>query len=154
MENDNQHQTRQEILTHWQIQENLLQSYRLMFLTAQTIIFCAAVISTSRVLVFLMLSFLGIMLLVYWVQITTARALDVSYFQMLLMKHEKAPGSDPVLTNFKAWQRLAKIEKEKILSEYGLHKSQTRGKMEKRIPAIFAALWSVVLIITLLTSLI
>ncbi|MBS1508433.1 MAG: hypothetical protein JSS79_17475 [Bacteroidetes bacterium] len=147
-------QLRQEILMHWQIQENLLQSYRLMFLITQTIIFCAALLTTSRLLAFLILSILGITLLVCWVQIAGARALDVSYFQMQLMKQEKTPASEPVITQFKAWQRLSKMEKEKRLAEYGLHQSQTRRKMEKVIPMLFAGLWAAVLLISLLTTLI
>lgn len=139
---------------HWQIQENLLQSYRLMFLTTQTIVFCAALLSTSRLVALLLFAMLGITLLATWVQIAGARALDVSYFQMQLMKQETTPSSEPVLTRFKAWQRLTKTEKEKILKEYGLHQSQTRRKMEKVIPAIFAGLWSLVLLISLLTTLI
>lgn len=153
MENTQPH-LRQEILAHWQIQENLLQSYRLMFLTSQTIVFCAALLSTSRLLALILFSILGITLLVCWVQIAGARALDVSYFQMQLMKQETTPTSEPVLIRFKAWQRLKLVEKENILSEYGLHQSQTRHKMEKVIPALFAGLWTVMLVLAILTTLI
>ncbi len=134
-----------QILNHWQIQESLLQSYRRLFLTSETIIFSVASIiaaeSQPNKLVFLILLILGSVLLYFWFQIGKARGLDVSYFQMLLLRAEKGEEIKDLLTNFKKWQFLDKKEKNKILAKFKLEKSRTRTTMEIYVPSLFIILW-------------
>ena len=136
---------RDEILNHWQIQDSLLQSYRGLFLTSQSIIFAiASVIATNSnpdKIVFIILLILGLILLYLWFNIGRARGLDVSYFQMLLLKDEKGEKISNIMTNFKEWQ--SKKSKEKIieLKEFKLDKSRTRTTLERDVPILFLFLW-------------
>jgi hypothetical protein len=96
-----------EILSHWQIQESLLQSYRGFFLTSQSIIFAFASFgvnnSNGDYRVFFVLMVLGLFLLKYWCYIGNRRGLDVSYFQMLLLQTEDGDSMDKIMTSFKSW---------------------------------------------------
>jgi hypothetical protein len=143
-----------ELLSHWQIQESLLQSYRGVFLTSQSIVFAVASIIATSVSpnkpVFILLIILGLVLLYYWYQIANARGLDVSYFQMMLMKAERNEKLENILTNFKTWQKLNADDKIRILNEFGLSQSRTRITMEIYLPALFLILWIALAIITLI----
>jgi hypothetical protein len=141
-EENSRREIRQELLMHWQIQERLLQSYRLLFLLSQSLLFVAAAFAQA-VTVFLLMLFPAIILLWFWGQIAQARAMDVSYFQMLVIRNEGGELADRILTRFKQWQKQSAREKEQILKEFGLHKSQTRLKMEKYLPLLFASLWGI-----------
>jgi hypothetical protein len=138
-------QMKDEILSHWQIQESLLQSYRSLFLTSQSIIFSiASIIATdshSNKIVFLILLILGIVLLYFWFQIGNARGLDVSYFQMLLLRTEKGEEINDIMINFKRWQILERKRKNNLLKEFELEKSKTRTTMEIYVPTLFLLLW-------------
>mgnify|MGYP000913083138 CR=1 FL=1 len=143
--NKTNRQMKDEILNHWQIQESLLQSYRGLFLTSQSIIFSiASIIATNPnpdKIVFLILLSLGLLLLWFWFRIGNARGLDVSYFQMLLLKTENGETIDKILTRFKEWQCKGRQEKIKILKESKLDKSKTRTTLEIIVPTIFLVLW-------------
>jgi hypothetical protein len=143
-----------ELLSHWQIQESLLQSYRGVFLTSQSIVFAVASILATSVSpnkpVFILLTTLGLVLLYYWYQLANARGLDVSYFQMMLMKAERNEKLESILTNFKTWQKLNADDKIRILNEFGLSQSRTRITMEIYLPALFLILWIALAIITLI----
>lgn len=148
MNGGNLQQLRAEILSHWQIQEKLLQSYRFLFLISQSILFGFASQSTKEPLIVIVLLMPALVLLVFWFQIGKSRGLDVSYFQMLLIKNEAGEDTEQILTFFKKWQKLSAMEKEKTLKEVGLHKSQTRLKMERYLPIVFVGMWAVLLCIT------
>jgi hypothetical protein len=152
---------KEEILIHWQIQEGLLQSYRNLFLTSQSIIFSiAAIIATSsspNLLVFGTLLFLGIVLLKYWYSICGARGLDVSYFQNELIKLENrslgnsdiSSNKNNLMTEFKEWQAKKRSEKLEEL-EKGYHQiSKTRRTLEFIVPLLFAFLWLILLAVVL-----
>jgi hypothetical protein len=136
---------RDEIIYHWQIQESLLQSYRGLFLTSQSIIFAiASIIATNpnpEKFVFSILLVQGIILLKFWFEIGIKRGLDVSYFQMLLLKSEKGEATNNIMTNFKEWQSKDRKSKIKILKEFKLDKSRTRTKLEIYVPTLFVFLW-------------
>lgn len=145
---------KQELLTHWQIQESLLQSYRKLFAITQTIIFSAACVvctnANPKSIIFILLLFLGAVILYYWNQVASARALDVSYFQMMILKAERNEQIENIMTNFKSWQKLGKHEKLKLLDDFGLAWSQTRTTMESYIPLLFLILWLALLIIDII----
>jgi hypothetical protein len=133
-----------EILGHWQIQESLLQSYRSLFLTSQSIIFAIGSIVAAddkMKVVFLPMLILGIVLLYFWHDLGTLRGLDVSYFQMQLMKAENGKSVGNLMLEFKVWQGLGKKEKRDRLKEFGLHRSKTRLWLEDLVPLLFLVLW-------------
>lgn len=138
---------KEELLRHWEIQERLLQSYRFMFMTAQSVLLAGAALITAQPtphrLIFLLLLAIGLVLLYAWVNITNARALDVSYFQMQLMLAEEGQVTNNVLTHFKTWQHLSRAEKQKVLDQAKLLRSRTRQLLQVYIPLFFGLIWMV-----------
>ena len=136
---------KQELINYWQIQDALLQSYRSLFLTSQSIIFSiASIIATNahpNATVFFILLLLGMTLLYYWFQIVNARGWDVSYFQMLILKLETGEAIENPMLNFKEWQTKSKQQKISILKEFKLDKSKTRTTLGVILPALFVFLW-------------
>ncbi len=110
---------KEELLRHWEIQERLLQSYRFMFMTTQAVLLSGAALVAAQAspqpLIFLILLFMGLVLLYAGVMITNARALDVSYFQWQLMLAEEGHVTDSVLAHFKTWQHMTRMEKQTVL---------------------------------------
>jgi len=144
---------KEELLKHWQIQEGLLQSYRTMFLVSQTLVFLVAAVMTENVPVFCVLIGLGLVLLYTGTTIARARGLDVSYFQMQVLKLERnsmqGDFSGTILDEFKQWQNKSQSEKRRILGEFKLHFSRTRRMMETVLPVTFLILWIVLAAIML-----
>ncbi|HEY8937049.1 MAG TPA: hypothetical protein VIM65_17600 [Cyclobacteriaceae bacterium] len=144
--------TKEEVLSHWQIQENLLQGYRLIFLTSQTIIISVASLLVAyhetdllTLIVFSVLLTLALTLLDFWRKIASARALDVSYLQAILFNHEQYESKESLMREFKGWQKLRRNEKEEFIKNHSIEPSATRVTMEKRIPELFFLLWIVLL---------
>lgn len=144
--------TKEEVLNHWQIQENLLQGYRLIFLTSQTIIISVASLLTAyreidllTFIVFSVMLTLALTLLNFWRKIAGARALDVSYLQAILFHHEQYENKESLMREFKSWQKLQRNEKEEFIKNHSIEPSATRVTMEKRIPQLFFLLWIILL---------
>ncbi len=138
--------TTEEVLNHWQIQENLLQTYRVLFVTSQTLVFSVASITVSQnkpdKITFFVLLCLGLYLLTLWYKICRSRGFDVSYCQKILLDIENNIEHETFMTNFKKWQKKKRDEKVQILSQYEtLPESPTRRNMEFKLPFIFALLW-------------
>lgn len=97
-----------QTLSLWSIQESLLQAYRSIFITAESILFAiAAAIASTEPSPALMLTFLGYFLLWMWHRVCANRAIDVSFTQWLLARAEEgADVSAPLasLKNFQAGQ--------------------------------------------------
>lgn len=135
----------EKILKYWQLQEMLLQSYRLLIWIIHTILLGLAGLVgflaphpfvfyfTTMALAWIEL-FLGLKLI-------RLRALDVSYFQMLILKQENDISQLPVLASFKNWQKLTKVEKQRVLQEGGIYPSNSRKIFEHWLPLIFWGAW-------------
>jgi hypothetical protein len=89
----------------WSIQDTLLQYYRTMFLTAESLVLAvaASLASTSKPPA-LMLVFIGLVLLVVWLRVTKSRARDVSFTQELIKWSEIGYRVTAPLSKFKAYQ--------------------------------------------------
>lgn len=150
--------TKEELLSHWSIQETLLQSYRGLFLSSQSIIFSVAALVVNsekpNILSFLTLLIIGWVLLAYWVDICTARELDVSFCQMAILQFEKGEGpSAGFMTAFKGWQKISKEQKQQQLLHFQLAESQTRKKLSIHLPNIFKFLWVLTAVLLVLKHL-
>ena len=89
----------------WSIQDSLLQYYRTMFLTAESLILAvAASVSSTSANPALMLVFIGLVLLIVWVRVTGSRARDVSFTQELIKWNEARRYVQAPLSTFKAYQ--------------------------------------------------
>lgn len=156
-------ETTGELMDLWSIQESLLQSYRSLFITVQSIIVAVAAVVTDQPGSALFLVALGIVLLVAWHQVCRDRAEDVSFAQWLVLQSERGVEIPSPLDTFKQFQdgktitfgnrqvwrtRQSKgsakatgsrdIEFDKMLQ------SKTRKWMESRLPIAFLILWVLV----------
>ena len=133
-----------QLIAMWDIQDSLLQSYRNIFLTSQSIIFAIAVFIASGstpYFAFLLLSIGIFMIYRLWIPICQRRGYDVWFFHLQLLYCEegkmvrvmdtKRPGYDinidkidtidpndiNIFTSFKKWQNMSIGEREKFLNE-------------------------------------
>ena len=150
-----------QLLALWSIQEALLQAYRSIFITAESIVIGIAVaIAASSPISALVLAGLGLLLLWMWHRVCSERALDVSLVQWLLRRAEEGSDVSSPLSDFKKFQggdvialggrevwrrpdesRAGKINDESYRSST---RSSTRLWMETRLPLVFLALWGFV----------
>lgn len=81
-----------QIIAMWDIQDSLLQSYRNIFLTSQSIIFAIAVfiVSGSNPYLGSLLFVVGIFMIFWlWIPICKSRGYDVWFFHLQLLYHEE-----------------------------------------------------------------
>jgi hypothetical protein len=150
-----------ELMYLWGIQESLLQSYRSIFITAESIVFAvAAAIAAIAPQSALVLTLLGFSLLWLWHEITSNRARDVSFVQWLLAQVEHGEAVSTPLHTFKEFQAGAVItvgaksvwrykgkDPESKVNDHpfvNFGKSPSRKWMEVWLPSFFIVLWVVV----------
>lgn len=151
-------------------QDNLLQTYRNIFIASQTIIISIAtlIISFSNLqlrFTFIFQLIIGATIIFYWKNITYTRGLDVSYCHMQLEKLEKGiflsiDEKHEPFRSFKNWQKKSKIEKERTLKDYdyadkedkrNIFKSYTRDVMGQKLPLVFSFIWVLISLTFILT---
>ncbi len=78
-----------QMLAMWGIQDSLLQSYRSIFITAESVVFgIAAAITSIKPPGAIVLTILGLVLLFLWHKVCFSRSVDVSFVQWLLARVE------------------------------------------------------------------
>ncbi|MCP1499112.1 hypothetical protein J2Y86_003819 [Pseudomonas migulae] len=147
-----------QIFSLWGIQESLLQAYRSIFITAESIIISvAATIATSSPVSALMLTFLGCFQLWMWHRVCANRAKDVSFTQWLLARAEEGADVSAPLACFKrfqagnvitindrsVWRDIEKAMVSHVHDEQfiAMTNSPTRRWMEIYLPLLFLLLW-------------
>lgn len=89
----------------WDIQESLLQNYRALFITVESIILAvAAGFAVSIPVAVLPLALLGFWLVYVWREVTSNRAKDVSFVQWMIGHCECGHHIEQPLVTFKAFQ--------------------------------------------------
>jgi len=153
-------------------QDNLLQTYRNIFIASQTIIVSIAslIVAFSKYpqnLTFVFQLIIGIFIIHYWKKITYSRSLDVSYFHMQLEKLEEEIPLKPdekhkPFRAFKDWQNNTTIiDRERILKNYDksqepnrkIFESYTRKIMGRTLPFIYSIVWGLIFLTFILTLL-
>ena len=97
-----------DLFSLWSVQDSLLQSYRAMFVTAQSVVMSlAAAIAASKPILeaVLPLAALGGVLMVVWLSVTLSRARDVTFAQKLILWAEKGQFVARPFATFKEYQR-------------------------------------------------
>lgn len=155
-----------ELMSMWSIQESLLQAYRSIFITAQSVVFAiAAAVSTLSPWSAIVLAALGVVLLVIWQMVTSNRARDVSFVQWLLLQAEEGHDVPSPLKLFKEFQgglvvtvgtrsvwRSPNPDPKGLVNDVpfvNLGKSPSRRWMEVWLPYCFWALWVIVAVMAL-----
>ena len=155
-----------QVLSMWSIQESLLQTYRSIFITAETVAFAiAAAVASLYPLSAVLLTVLGFFLLWMWHKVCSNRAIDVSFVQWLLIRAEE--GNDiptPLLSlkqfqcgqiitvaNRSVWRHNYKDHEGLVndVASVSMSKSPTRLWMELYLPLFFIMLWIVVVVLVL-----
>lgn len=151
-------------------QDNLLQTYRNIFIASQTFVVSIAtlIVAFSKYplnLTFIFQLIIGIIIIIYWKKITYSRGLDVSYCHMQLEKLERRIKLKPNEKNkpfysFKDWQQKSIMEKEIELEKYDnadkkdkrdIFESYTRKVMGQKLPFVFSIIWALILLTFILT---
>lgn len=153
------HYNQNDLLSFWSIQDNLLQTYRILFLTSESILLSisSVVLSMQNTtsenfflqvnkydIIFFSLFIIGIIILFFWIKVSKSRGYDVSYIQSLILEYENTGyrfDRKKIMNKLKEWQKRNKKEKEKYLDERNLLKSPTRSIMNKKIPYTFLSIW-------------
>ena len=147
-------------LTMWSIQDSLLQSYRNLMLTSQSIMLGIAIVSVqSRYpLIAFIPAIPAFLLNRSWQPLARSRGFDVFYFQWQMLRLEAHQQIRPdVLTGFKEWQRLTIKDRHVRLCEDPIGRellgSPTRRKLDEVIPRTFRFCWLPVLLFALAATL-
>jgi len=147
-----------EIISIWDIQDSLLQAYRTIFITSQSVLFSISVfISTSIKPYYIFFVFpMGLYLLWLMYKLTRKRGFGVWFCQLQILKIEKNSFyfTGKFLTEFKKFMQLSNKKKAIILKNdkigKGLISDRTRKSMDFEISGIFLALWIALVVVTLL----
>ena len=157
----------------WGVQDGLLQQYRVIFITMQSVFLSFAVaslfatsatqadpkvaqgsasqtvlISDGPVLPVLILAAVAIYVIrSLWVPICRARGDAVSLTQFLALQVEAGGPAEPPVATLKAFQAGNRKDIESNLVFQGLRKSQGRAKMEVILPRVFYVAWGALLIL-------
>lgn len=148
-----------EILAFEGIQGSLLQSYRSIFVSSQSILFGIAVFIASQSqgsnFCFL-LGPLGVLICVAWVIIDHSRGLDELFFDARLREMERGEIVKNVYTQYYEWIEMSPNEKLRALRKepageqlvsVGTKPISTRGFMGTFLPCFFLILWCVIMVI-------
>jgi hypothetical protein len=163
----------QELHALCALQDSLLQAYRGIFVTAQSVVFAVAanaMLSSPRTT--FILAVLGLVMLKTWHDVTRSRAQDVSLAQWLVLLAENASEVDALSVSMRPFSTLKTFQEGQVITRLGRHawrgtgstrtvadqqvlvrdadfeasiNSATRVYMEKLLPAAFLSLWVVVL---------
>jgi len=150
-------------------QDQLLQSYRNIFIASQTIVVSMAtlIVAFSEYPLnstFIFQLIIGVFIIIYWKKITHSRGLDVSYCHLQFEKVEAGKRLELYeelrpFRSFKDWQNKTIKEKERILKKYDksekpnrkIFKSYTRNVMGRKLPFIFSIVWGLIFLTFIIT---
>ena len=148
-----------QLISMWDIQDGLLQSYRSIFVTSESILIAisAALLTSNAPYLSIILSVLGYFVLHIWKSICNARALDVSFLQWLLLKIDRLDiNVEKPVDAFKKWQDT------KMFGDIDVRKnddfkdmvsnSETRTKTEKTLPRVFLWIWHLMVVHSLIAT--
>jgi hypothetical protein len=136
------------LISMWGIQDSLLQSYRNIFLTSQSVLLSVAVFVAqgARPALAFLLALIGLPLVWLWHSIVTSRGYHVWFFHLHILRLEAGMSvPNNLFKAFKDWQGLAQSEQQKQLHGdalgRSLTKSKTRSRLDLYLPMAFAACW-------------
>ena len=149
------------LITLANYQENLLQTYRIIFISSQTIVISIATLIVSitpNKWLIIPLLIIGLFLLGLWYNISKSRGFDVSYCHMQLIKIENNENLTPDEKNkpfstFKKWQN---EDKESILLKFdtehneNLLNSPSRKSLGLYLPLVYFIMWIFIILFVII----
>jgi len=140
----------------WSIQESLLQSYRRIFITAESVLFALAtlVVATTRVSIWIEVPIilLGLGLIPIWIAVCNARARAVTFIHWLIQRYENGEQIEQPYSRFRELQENPKVQREaEANADFGrLRNSRTRRRIDREVPILFGIMWLVLAFAALL----
>jgi len=140
----------------WSIQESLLQSYRRIFITAESVLFALAtlVVATTRVSIWIEVPIilLGLGLIPIWMAVCKARARAVTFIHWLIQRYENGEQIEQPYSRFRELQENPKVQREaEANADFGrLRNSRTRRRIDREVPILFGIMWLVLAFAALL----
>ena len=132
----------------WSIQESLLQAYRTIFITVESVIFAIAVfllsIKQASHFYIIPIQILGLILIPLWMTVCHARARAVTFVHWLIQKYERGEEITQPYSHFRQFQENRKFNDINVLKDSNfkkLSKSKTRFRLDVQLPIIFILLW-------------
>jgi len=144
---ETRYELEQYIVSLWSIQDSLLQSYRSIFITVQSIfigiIFAFTQDSNIKLSYATIIIFIGLFTNIIWINLSNDRGLSVLYLQTLLRRYENS-GSDMELNifgNLRRFQDDWKFRKQEISKEDFIRPDATRNALNFWLPLVFFIFW-------------
>jgi hypothetical protein len=154
----NNNEVYKNLLTLWSIQDELLQSYRTIFITSQSFLIpMVAFIALQSPLVAIVISTVGFFIVTKWHSICKARGYDVwfAHWRLLQFDHNYAVRED-IMKDFKDWQNLNLKDRRFILENDRIGKllvgSKTRSFLDFTLPLMFGLLWLFLIVYIIITN--
>ena len=153
--------TKANLLSIWSTQDQLLQSYRALFLTFESVLLAGAsiILTSGPPWLSIVVIVLGLLAVKPWKEICSNRARDVSFIQWLLLKNEAGAAVPTPFTTFKEFQ----ADRENyefggaVVSQDASYqsslKSPTRRHLDDRLPKTVRIIFSGLLVFAILISL-
>lgn len=142
----------------WSIQESLLQTYRVIFVTLESVMLaiCALTLSVSQAnhIVAIAVSLFAIGLIYIWREVCHARANAVAFIHWLIQKQESEKEIALPYQAFREFQTSQSFEGINVLNDLQykqLCRSKTRLRMDTQLPLMFFVLWAFTLLYSLLS---
>jgi len=146
-----------ELYSLWSIQDALLQSYRGVFITAQSIVMslAAAIAVSEHACAVLPLFILGAVLMYAWLSVTLYRGNAVSFSQQLIQWAEEGRNVENPFKTFKSFQATPRKTEftvnftDKTKCGYqtkSFWNGKTRVRMEFIVPLGFGLCWVLILL--------
>ena len=141
----------------WSIQESLLQSYRSIFITVESAIIAVTTFLLSsyapNIYVVAPIIFLGFILIPIWIGVCNARARAVAFLHWLIQRHESGEYISNPYSHFRQFQTNRMYKDINVVRNkdfISLSDSTTRKRMDLQLPIIFAVIWGLLSVITII----
>ncbi len=139
----------------WSIQESLLQSYRSIFITVESVLFAVATFALattdSSIWVKAPIILLGLGLIPIWMAVCNARARAVTFIHWLIQRYENGEQIEQPYSRFRELQENQEVQREvEANADFRrLRSSKTRRRMDREVPILFGIMWLVLSIAAL-----
>jgi len=140
----------------WSIQESLLQSYRRIFITAESVLFGLAtfVVAWTHASIWIEapIILLGLGLIPIWMPVCNARARAVTFIHWLIQRYENGEQIEQPYSRFRELQEDPTVQREvEADADFRrLRNSKTRRRIDREVPILFGIMWLVLAFAALL----
>lgn len=141
------------LLTLWNIQDSLLQQYRVIFVTMQSILIAVGgltIDATKPAVVLISIGILALATIYLWWELCRARGRSVHFVQHLILKAERGEIITKPLDRLKLFQEancpdIDDQDFRRVRGKGNPSENLTRWRMDTTLPLMFALAWVLIL---------